>query len=253
MEGDACTCALPHLGELQHARHPFNGIWQTFVNQFTRRFALLNTAEAACEALKKIRQSKQSVAEYMVQFDQYTGQTGWSDADHHQWFYHGLAEAVKDRLALTDRPAGTFEELCAAAKVIDQHYHQHQAEKKGHTLSHTPFGASSDPNAMQVDATRTGGTSNNNNNKGPKKDWASYMKSMQGKCYGCSSTQHTKKDGGHERDVCNHCGKVGHRSTVCFTKYIGKPGKSATAKATTDRMVSTLSTSSQPAATASAS
>jgi hypothetical protein len=78
------------------------------------------------------------------------------------------------------------------------------------------------------------------------------MKHMQGKCYGCGSTQHTKKDGGHERDVCNHCGKVGHRSTVCFAKYVGKPGKSASAKATTDGMVSTPSTSS-PAATAAAS
>jgi hypothetical protein len=104
---------------------------------------------------------------------------------------------------------------------------------------------------MQVDATGTGGTGNNNN--GPKKDRAAYMKHMQGKCYGCGSTQHTKKDRGHERDVCNHCGKVGHRSTVCFAKYVGKPGKSATVKATTDRTVSTPSTSSQPAATAAAS
>jgi hypothetical protein len=51
---------------------------------------------------------------------------------------------------------------------------------------------------MQVDATRTGSTGNNNSN-GPKKDRASYMKHMQGKCYGCGSTvgQHTKKDRGH--------------------------------------------------------
>jgi hypothetical protein len=40
---------------------------------------------------------------------------------------------------------------------------------------------------------------------------------------------------------------------VCFAKYVGKPGKSASAKATTDRTVSTPSTSSQPAALAAAS
>jgi antibiotic biosynthesis monooxygenase (ABM) superfamily enzyme len=67
-----------------------------------RRFAPLDTAEAAREVLKKIRQGKQSVAEYMAQFDQYTGQTGWSDADHRQQFYDRLAEVVKDGLALTD-------------------------------------------------------------------------------------------------------------------------------------------------------
>jgi hypothetical protein len=242
MEGDTRTWALPHLEELQHGRDPFGGIWQTFVDQFSRRFAPLDTAESAREALKKIRQGKGSVPEYMAQFDQHTGQTGWSDADHRQRFYDGLSEFVKDGLALTDRPIGTFDEVRAAAQVIDQRYRQRQAEKKGHTTSHTPFGASSDPNAMQVDATRTGGTGNNNNSNGPKKDRASYMKHMQGKCYGCGSTQHTKKDGGHERDICNHCGKVGHRST----------GKSASAKATTDRTVSTPSTSS-PAATAAAS
>jgi hypothetical protein len=252
MEGDARTWALPHLEELQHGRDPFGGIWQTFVDQFSRRFAPLDTAESAREALKKIRQGKGSVPEYMAQFDQHTGQTGWSDADHRQRFYDGLSEFVKDGLALTDRPIGTFDEVRAAAQVIDQCYRQRQAEKKGHTTSHTPFGASSDPNAMQVDATRTGGTGNNNSN-GPKKDRASYMKHMQGKCYGCGSTQHTKKDGGHERDVCNHCGKVGHRSTVCFAKYVGKPGKSASAKATTDGTVSTPSTSSSSAATAAAS
>jgi hypothetical protein len=204
------------------------------------------------EALKKIQQGKGSVPEYMAQFDQHTGQTGWSDANHHQHFYDSLSEGVKDGLALTDRCIGTFDELRATAQVIDQRYRQHQAEKKGHPTSHTPFGASSDPNTMQVDATCTGGTSNNNSNS-PKKDRASYMKHMQGKCYGCGSTQHMKKDRGHEQDVCNHCGKVGHRSMVCFAKYVGKPGKSATVKATTDRTVSTPSTSSQPVAMAAAS
>jgi hypothetical protein len=110
----------------------------------------------------------------MAQFNQHTGQTGWSDADHRQHFYDGLSEGVKDRLALTDRCIGTFDELCAAVQVIDQCYQQRQAEKKGHTLSHMPFGASSDPNTMQVDTTCTGGTGSSNNN-GPKKDRASYM------------------------------------------------------------------------------
>jgi hypothetical protein len=116
MEGDARTWALPHLEELQHGRDPFGGIWQTFVDQFSRRFAPLDTAESAREALKKIRQGKGSVPEYMAQFDQHTGQTGWSDADHRQRFYDGLSEFVKDGLALTDRPIGTFDEVtgCSA-------------------------------------------------------------------------------------------------------------------------------------------
>jgi hypothetical protein len=77
---------------------------------------------------------------------------------------------------------------------------------------------------------------------------------MQGKCYGCGSTDHTKKDGNHKHDVCNHCGKTGHRLPVCFTKYIGKPGKGAKAAATLDSSTSTMKPpSSSPPAMASAS
>jgi hypothetical protein len=54
MEGDTRTWALPHLEELQHGWDPFGGIWQTFVNQFSRRFAPLDTAESVQEVMKKI-------------------------------------------------------------------------------------------------------------------------------------------------------------------------------------------------------
>ena len=95
---------------------------------------------------------------------------------------------------------------------------------------------------MQVDATQQGGT---------KKTCADYIKFMNGKCYGCGSKDHAKKDGNHECDVCNHCAKVGHRSNVCFTKYLGKPGKpKAKAAASTDSTESTPSTSEAVSTTA---
>ena len=50
-----------------------------------------------------------------------------------------------------------------------------------------------------------------------------YMSFMKGKCYGCGSTDHAKKDRQHNRDICSHCKKVGHCSPVCFSKYMGKP------------------------------
>ena len=52
-----------------------------------------------------------------------------------------------------------------------------------------------------------------------RKTYASFMR---GKCFRCGSPDHTKKEGGHERDICNHCKKVGHRSPVCMAKYLGK-------------------------------
>ena len=48
------------------------------------------------------------------------------------------------------------------------------------------------------------------------------MAFMKGKCYGCRSTDHAKKDRQHNQDICSHCKKVGHRSPICFSKYMGK-------------------------------
>ena len=63
---------------------------------------------------------------------------------------------------------------------------------------------------------------------------------MKGKCFGCGSPDHAKKDGKHEHDICGHCKKVGHRLPVCMAKYMGKP---ITAKAAaTEQAASSSST-----------
>ena len=100
-----------------------------------------------------------------------------------------------------------------ATQVLDQRMRQCKAEKKGHKYAMTPQAPSKDPNAMEVDAS-------------PQKEehnQCTYVAFMRGKCYGCGSTDHSKKDGKHEQDICGHCKKVGHRSPVCFSKYMGKP------------------------------
>jgi hypothetical protein len=38
MEADTCTWALPYLEEIQAGNMPFSGVWQTFLEHFTRRF-----------------------------------------------------------------------------------------------------------------------------------------------------------------------------------------------------------------------
>ena len=144
---------------------------------------------------------------------QYTGQTGWSDADHRTRFYDGLNEQLKDNLAISDRPITSLQELKAAAQVLDQRMRQREAEKKGRTYHTTPQAPSKDPNAMEVDASR----------QKEERNRRTYMAFMKGKCYGCGSPDHAKKDGQHNRDICGHCKKVGHRSPVCFSKYLGKP------------------------------
>ena len=95
---------------------------------------------------------------------------------------------------------------------------------------------------MEVDASCQG-----NQISTEKQTHKSYLATMKGKCFGCGSKEHSKKDGNHEHDVCHHCGKAGHRSTVCIAKYMGK---AATVKAA-DTETSTSSPNSNGPSTSS--
>ena len=86
MEDEACMWALPHLESMARRGMAFSNIYNYFVKAFSKRFAPLNTTEAARDALKALKQGKSSVAEYISKFDQFTQQTGWSDVDHHTRF-----------------------------------------------------------------------------------------------------------------------------------------------------------------------
>ena len=57
---------------------------------------------------------------------------------------------------------------------------------------------------------------------------------MKGKCFGCGSSDHTKEQGNHGSDICNHCKKAGHRSTVCFAKFMGREKVSAMSQTQAD-------------------
>ena len=101
---------------------------------------------------------------------------------------------------------------------------------------------------MEVDAMCQG------NNSKEKKTHKSYLTTMKGRCFSCGSKEHNKKDGNHERDICHHCGKAGHRSMVCLSKYLGKPPAAkaaATETSTSGPNSNGPSTSSKAAATTS--
>jgi hypothetical protein len=55
MEGDAWTWALPHLEIIKTGAIPFNTNWTQFEQEFTKWFIPLDIAEAAQDALKRIR------------------------------------------------------------------------------------------------------------------------------------------------------------------------------------------------------
>jgi hypothetical protein len=114
----------------------------------------------------------------MAKFDQHTAQSGWSEADHRQRFYDGLDEKVKDTLSYTDLPTGTFLQLREAANKVDTRMHNRANEKHGHG-SQLP--SQKDPNAMEIAATKVGKPASE------AKTRATFIKFMQGKCFGCGS------------------------------------------------------------------
>ena len=241
MEEEARTWALPYLELLAKGRLAFSGNYDYFVQAFLKHFAPLDTTEAARDVLKALKQGKDSVAEYISKFDQFTGQTGWSNADHHTRFYDGLNEQLKDNLAISDHPITDLHDLKLAAQILNQCMRQREAEKKGCTHHTTQQAPSKNPNAMEVDASHQ--------NLKEERNRHTYIQFMRGKCYDCESPDHTKKDGKHKKDICGHCKKLAHRSPVCFSKYMGKL---ITAKAAASQESPEPSGSGKGKATASA-
>jgi hypothetical protein len=207
----------------------------------------LDLAQAACEALKRLKQGKLSVVEYKAKFDEQSRLTKWSSIDLRTRFYDGLSDNIKDTLAITNRPIDTLRDLFESAQIVDMGMRQCQAEKKGQTF-HQQGEQAQGVVPMEVDATRQQqgkgkGTQPQQSGSGGK-NRASWMKQMAGKCFGCGSSDHTKKAGGHDQEICHHCQKAGHRANVCFDKYMGKEKKvkatsTETAAATAPSVLST--------------
>ncbi|KAK1225947.1 hypothetical protein PQX77_011079 [Marasmius sp. AFHP31] len=52
-----------------------------------------------------------------------------------------------------------------------------------------------------------------------------FMRAMCNHCYGCGSTDHTKAQGNHGQEQCHHCKRLGHHTSVCQDKFMGRmPG-----------------------------
>ena len=162
----------------------------------------------------------------------------------------GQNVTIKDTLAITNHPIETLTELFESAQIVDTRMCQCAAEKKGQTFHQQ--GKSQDPLGvvpMEIDASRQQGKQRNQNQQssGSGKNWASWMKQMAGKCFGCGSSDHTKKAGNHNWEICHHCQKAGHRANVCFDKYMGKEKK---AKATGTQQAASTSSGQGEQATA---
>ncbi|PIL32323.1 hypothetical protein GSI_05569 [Ganoderma sinense ZZ0214-1] len=231
LHDDAAVWASPAMEVFAIGQIPFHGVWAEFCAEFKARFESVNEVIDAKEKLRDLWQGKLTVPEYAARFRELMDRTGYGNDDLRDRFYDRLNANIKDELVHTSRPTGHLEELISVASAVDLHLRQRQAERdreRGKTATSVtkPIASGvnvftapkpSDPDAMQVDAART------------KED---FTREMRGRCYGCGSGTHVKKDGHHERDICGHCKKLGHREGVCMDKFLGRRPKAQTAAAT---------------------
>ena len=237
LQDDAAIWASPAMEEFARGVAPFGGEWAVFRREFKARFETVDEAVDAKEKLRVLWQRNSTVPEYAALFKELMSRTGYSSVDLRDRFYDHLHPRIKNELVHTARPIDTLNGLITVASDIDIRLCQRQAEREREerrpgastgtaamrpsfpTTSFTPFvPPSAEPTAMDVDATRT-------------RD--EFLRQMRGRCFGCGSTVHSKRDGNHDRDLCGYCKKVGHRETVCMDKFL-KRAKGQKAAATAE-------------------
>ena len=225
LQDDAAIWASPAMEEFANGGIPFGNTWGGFRDQFKARFETVDEAVDAKEKLRVLWQDTSTVPEYAALFKELMARTGYSLADLRDRFYEHLSSRIKDELVHTARPIGTLDQLIAVASDIDVRVRQRRAERDREkkrsgaatgtttmqppSVSNPPFATpSADPNAMELDATCTR---------------EEFLRRMRGRCFGCGSTVHARKDGNHDRDLCGYCKRAGHREVVCMDKFMGRP------------------------------
>ncbi len=194
LQDDAAIWATPAMEALTQGNLPYNGNWNKFRTQFKACFEMVDKAVDVKEHLWKLWKGNLTLPEYATHFNGLAGHTGYSSQDLRDQFYEHLSSAIKDELVHTTCPIASLDDLIKVAVEIDVRIcqrHAEKAHKHGHTtvfptpkVSITPHmtsftPAARDPNAMEIDTTRT---------------CDEFNCLMQGKCYGCGSAAHVKND-----------------------------------------------------------
>jgi len=254
MQGEAATWASQYLQAIQlHTENsankwPFDGgDWTKFLEALRLRFQATNDADAAQRELTTITQGKKTVAEYAARFQQVASRTGYSDADLMSRFKANLCDNSKVWLSVAtfrNKPKD-LDTLIAIATECDADMRNVKSDTRSAPT------AAVDPNAMEIDATRTQAT-RRPSAPGPNgRTREEFTRLMRGRCYGCGDTRHIKSAGNHGGEKCNYCARMGHRETVCQDRFLGHPkgrGNAQRVAATSEAPFSLFTDNTVPAA-----
>lgn len=218
----AQSWALPYLEKLGLGQLAFKD-WPEFETAFRKRFEPVDVKTTAQQALEGLSQGRGSVEQYKAKFDEHAPRTGWPDTVLAREFRDGLSERVKDVMINLTYNKESLDDVYRAAQTAGEHIRERDQEKSGKSR-HSTASSIPAPDAMDIDATRVTKVQAPAKNTGSNgKTYDDFKRAMVNKCNKCGSSEHVAKNGNHERDVCYHCKKVGHRSTACMRKFMGFP------------------------------
>ena len=223
LEGEAAIWATKYLDRIakywakatadrKDADFPCGGDWNTFLNEFNVRFQAADDADQARRELDALSQGSRTVAEYAARFQEIHPRTDLSDTDLRVRFRGGLTQNAKTWLTLAEivKEPANLDELITMASNID--YKMRGVGKDAGKAVAAP--TAKDPYAMEVDASRPGPSGRTRED---------FLRQMRGRCLGCGSADHSKRDGGHGSSKCNYCGRLGHKEQVCQDRFLGRP------------------------------
>ncbi|KAG2007370.1 hypothetical protein CC2G_015064 [Coprinopsis cinerea AmutBmut pab1-1] len=231
LQGAAASWAVQYLDQIaaheaaadaaQKAAHPwpFNGDWSAFVVAFKKRFQPADQEKAAEAQLEALTQGKQSASQFAAKFMEIFPRTGLSQKDGMARFRRKLStndRLMLDLIAITkpdDAKPKTLQDYCDIVNQNDFTFHGSSTSFLTPTTSSRSAPAR-DPYAMDIDATRVGPSGRSRED---------FLQAMRGRCFGCGSSAHIKKDGNHGSLRCNHCQRLGHSANVCQDKFMGYP------------------------------
>lgn len=120
MKERAATWAAPYQEAFAKEEPLFGDNWEEFKKVFQERFVTLDTKAEAQDRMKYLSQGKGTVAEYISEFREIQGQTGFSTEDLLSRFWDGLSDSIKDDLARSSLPIETLEKCMSSAFTLDR-------------------------------------------------------------------------------------------------------------------------------------
>jgi transposase InsO family protein len=184
-----------------------------FVLELSSLFGDPHAKRHACDALKRLRQSKFSVLSYSTKFRGLAFQTGYNEDAKMDLFRSGLNEEVKDVLATSLQDPETLEELISLCIKIDQRLHDRRLEKRfARPFSHSD---------RFRHPSRTSGSPGNSFVQAETSPVPMDLDSMQSKKVNWSDQNGSKKLSSEERtrriqnNLCLYCGDPGHQLANC--------------------------------------